>query len=308
MPVHHVMGNDEASRRDAAKDPRQPGPGSRRHGPERRTDFGNGHRALSAAQRTSDGPGARKRCKFWTRSSTRFATATSAESAKLTTRNFEGPLQTIIPWATNRFTDVLIEKCREHYGDKFWGFWMLGGMAGGGMGFIFDPDGQSRRPAVARQDDGRDQSARCRRRCRSPWTRSSTISRSTTTARPAELIVGEPRQCPIAITHWCCPICCGHRCVIYRWAARLELERIGAPLSRQRRRDSRSVTLDSVLPRSAPPGREGRIAATDPAPSADSIVSNTKQIRADLAERSNRFVPEPIVLQHDHQRRRRCGM
>ncbi|MFK8113296.1 MAG: UTP--glucose-1-phosphate uridylyltransferase [Rubripirellula sp.] len=58
---------------------------------------------------------------------------------ELTTRNFEGPLQTIIPWATNRFTDVLIEKCREQYGDQFWGFWMLGGMAGGGMGFIFDP-------------------------------------------------------------------------------------------------------------------------------------------------------------------------
>ena len=58
---------------------------------------------------------------------------------EVTTRNFEGPLQTIIPWATNRFTDVLIELCREQYGEKFWGFWMLGGMAGGGMGFIFDP-------------------------------------------------------------------------------------------------------------------------------------------------------------------------
>ncbi|TWU33794.1 UTP--glucose-1-phosphate uridylyltransferase [Novipirellula artificiosorum] len=57
----------------------------------------------------------------------------------VTTRNFEGPLQTIIPWATNRFTDLLIEQCRDRYGEQFWGFWMLGGMAGGGMGFIFDP-------------------------------------------------------------------------------------------------------------------------------------------------------------------------
>ncbi|WP_442508286.1 UTP--glucose-1-phosphate uridylyltransferase [Novipirellula sp. SH528] len=57
----------------------------------------------------------------------------------VTTRNFEGPLQTIIPWATNRFTDSLIDQCRERYGTQFWGFWMLGGMAGGGMGFIFDP-------------------------------------------------------------------------------------------------------------------------------------------------------------------------
>ena len=57
-----------------------------------------------------------------------------------TTRNFEGPLQTIIPWATNRFTDSLITQCREQYSDQFWGFWMLGGMSGGGMGFIFDPE------------------------------------------------------------------------------------------------------------------------------------------------------------------------
>ena len=59
---------------------------------------------------------------------------------EVTTRNFEGPLQSIIPWATNRFTDRLIEACRRQYGEQFWGFWMLGGMAGGGMGFIFDPE------------------------------------------------------------------------------------------------------------------------------------------------------------------------
>ncbi len=58
---------------------------------------------------------------------------------ELTTKNFTGPLQTIIPWCTNRFTDAMIENCRAQYGDKFWGFWMLGGMSGGGMGFLFDP-------------------------------------------------------------------------------------------------------------------------------------------------------------------------
>ncbi|MGE0379205.1 MAG: UTP--glucose-1-phosphate uridylyltransferase, partial [Planctomycetaceae bacterium] len=58
---------------------------------------------------------------------------------EVTTRNFTGPIQTIIPWATNRFTDLLIERARERFGDQFWGFWMLGGMSGGGMGFIFDP-------------------------------------------------------------------------------------------------------------------------------------------------------------------------
>jgi hypothetical protein len=56
-----------------------------------------------------------------------------------TQRNFDGPIQTIIPWATNLFTETLIEKTRAAFQDGFWGFWMLGGMSGGGMGFIFDP-------------------------------------------------------------------------------------------------------------------------------------------------------------------------
>jgi len=57
-----------------------------------------------------------------------------------TTRNFYQPIQTIIPWATNYFTEMLIERVRKEFGDGFWGFWMLGGMSGGGMGFIFAPD------------------------------------------------------------------------------------------------------------------------------------------------------------------------
>lgn len=56
-----------------------------------------------------------------------------------TTRNFFGPLQTIIPWASNFYTETLISRIRAALGERFWGFWMLGGMSGGGMGFIFDP-------------------------------------------------------------------------------------------------------------------------------------------------------------------------
>jgi UTP--glucose-1-phosphate uridylyltransferase len=56
-----------------------------------------------------------------------------------TQRNFEGPIQTIIPWASNLYTETLISEVRVAFGDSFWGFWMLGGMSGGGMGFIFDP-------------------------------------------------------------------------------------------------------------------------------------------------------------------------
>jgi len=55
-------------------------------------------------------------------------------------RNFDGPIQTIIPWAVNLYTSTLIRRAREEFGDDFWGFWMLGGMSGGGMGFLFSPD------------------------------------------------------------------------------------------------------------------------------------------------------------------------
>ncbi len=59
--------------------------------------------------------------------------------AAATTRNFFGPIQTIIPWATNLYTETIIDRVRARFGSDFQGFWMLGGMSGGGMGFIFAP-------------------------------------------------------------------------------------------------------------------------------------------------------------------------
>jgi hypothetical protein len=59
---------------------------------------------------------------------------------RATTQNFREPIQTIIPWATNYFTETLIARVRAEFGEAFWGFWMLGGMSGGGMGFIFAPE------------------------------------------------------------------------------------------------------------------------------------------------------------------------
>src|SRR5262249_3158192 len=47
---------------------------------------------------------------------------------------------TIIPWASNFFTETLIERTRKEFGQSFWGFLMLGGMSGGGMGFLFAPE------------------------------------------------------------------------------------------------------------------------------------------------------------------------
>ena len=60
--------------------------------------------------------------------------------ADATTRNFFGPIQTIIPWASNAYTETLIARAKAAFGDQFWGFWMLGGMSGGGMGFIVAPE------------------------------------------------------------------------------------------------------------------------------------------------------------------------
>ena len=69
-----------------------------------------------------------------------------------TQKNFDGPIQTIIPWAGNLYTDTLIRRARAEFGEHFWGFWMLGGMSGGGMGFLFSPErkpeAQSRMQAI----------------------------------------------------------------------------------------------------------------------------------------------------------------
>ena len=63
-----------------------------------------------------------------------------ARIGEATTQNFCGPIQTIIPWASNLYTESVIGRTREEFGPDYYGFWMLGGMSGGGMGFIFAPD------------------------------------------------------------------------------------------------------------------------------------------------------------------------
>jgi galactokinase/mevalonate kinase-like predicted kinase len=61
------------------------------------------------------------------------------ELGRLTTRDWEEPLQQIIPWVNNAFTEDLISRVRQQFGDDYWGFLMLGGMSGGGMAFIVNP-------------------------------------------------------------------------------------------------------------------------------------------------------------------------
>jgi len=62
------------------------------------------------------------------------------ELGKLTTRDWEEATQHIIPWVNNAFTSDLINRVKKEYKEQYWGFLMLGGMSGGGMAFIVDPE------------------------------------------------------------------------------------------------------------------------------------------------------------------------
>ncbi|MCU7551313.1 UTP--glucose-1-phosphate uridylyltransferase [Chitinophagaceae bacterium LB-8] len=57
-----------------------------------------------------------------------------------TAANWEGPIKTIIPWASTYFTEQIIAKAKKQFGDNYYGFLMLGGMSGGGMGMFVNPE------------------------------------------------------------------------------------------------------------------------------------------------------------------------
>ena len=76
---------------------------------------------------------------------------------EVTMRNFRGPIQTIIPWASTYYTERLIEEARREFGEEFWGFWMLGGMSGRRHGIHLRARGQSRgaRAAAGNHEPGK---------------------------------------------------------------------------------------------------------------------------------------------------------
>jgi UDP-N-acetylglucosamine pyrophosphorylase len=57
-----------------------------------------------------------------------------------TARNWEYPIKTIIPWASTYFTEQIIAKAQKEFGENYYGFLMLGGMSGGGMGMFVNPE------------------------------------------------------------------------------------------------------------------------------------------------------------------------
>ncbi len=60
--------------------------------------------------------------------------------ARNTEDNFFGPIKTIIPWASTYFTEQIISKAKQRFDSDYYGFLMLGGMSGGGMGTFVNPD------------------------------------------------------------------------------------------------------------------------------------------------------------------------
>ena len=60
-----------------------------------------------------------------------------------THRNFLGPIQTIIPWATNLYTESIIASARQRVREGFLGLLDARRHVRWGMGFLFDPSRKS---------------------------------------------------------------------------------------------------------------------------------------------------------------------
>lgn len=171
-----------------------------------------------------------------------------------TTRNFMGPIQAIIPAASNLFTETLIARAREHLGDDFWGFWMLGGMSGGGMGFIVAPQ----RRAEAQDFLGRTMSATKRELEHAlPFAMEPVVYDFAINARgtDARLVSGDGAMMPPGYYALMVPGWLRADARTLTPGARLELERLGAacrrptPATASAMGDMAQTLFDRLVPR-----------------------------------------------------------
>ena len=65
-----------------------------------------------------------------------------------TEKNFYEAIKRIIPFATTYFTEQIIAKAKAEFGDDYYGFLMLGGMSGGGMGMFINPENSQSKEKV----------------------------------------------------------------------------------------------------------------------------------------------------------------
>ena len=162
-PATRVLGRDRrVRRRTRARLAGQPGARPRRHGAERRPDPGDGHREVPAALARPSGRRGRRRSAILDeilaasaarRRPRRSARRPRATSTARSRRSSPGPAT-----ATPRRSSP---QARATFGDDFWGFWMLGGMSGGGMGFFFAPHRKAEAQERPAGDHERGQAASC---------------------------------------------------------------------------------------------------------------------------------------------------
>ena len=199
-----------------------------------------------------------------------------------TQRNFTGPIQTIIPWATNLYTETLIARVTELLGSDFWGFWMLGGMSGGGMGFIFHP-----RSKPAAQDRLQEIMSDAKRRLESavPFAMEPIVYDFTINERGthAELLAGDAALMPPGYYSLMVPGLLRQEPRLLPASRRAELDRFAAAC----RTDSRLAGMvqnlfDHLLPRAADDegGATGTLEAMLAANGFDPLQH--ERIRADL--------------------------
>lgn len=172
-----------------------------------------------------------------------------------TTRNFMGPIQAIIPAASNLFTETLIARTKHHLGPDFWGFWMLGGMSGGGMGFIVAPG----RRAEAQDFLGRTMSAAKRDLEHAlPFAMEPVVYDFAINARgtDAQLLGDEAAMMPPGYYALMVPGWLRADARSLKPGARLELERLGAACrrgpaasGRAPMRDMAQTLFDRLIPR-----------------------------------------------------------
>ena len=199
-----------------------------------------------------------------------------------TQRNFTGPIQTIIPWATNLYTETLIARVTELLGNDFWGFWMLGGMSGGGMGFIFHP-----RSKPAAQDRLQEIMSEAKQRfeCAVPFAMEPIVYDFAINERGthAELLAGDAALMPPGYYSLMVPGLLRQDPRLLPASRRAELDRFGAAC----RTDSRLAGMvqnlfDHLLPR-APDDEAGAAGSLEAMLAANGFdLLQHERIRADL--------------------------
>ena len=191
-------------------------------------------------------------------------------------------------------------RARASSATTFWGFLMLGGMSGGGMGFIFDPHRKAEAQDYLQELMSDDQTRAASMRCPSPWSRWSTISRSTTTARVADTGTRAIEALmPPATMRWSRRTGCGRTSSSCRRPAERKWREFAAECQSRRPTGRRTeLLLSSLLPQPRD-GESRRRSTLTGAAGGERLRPGTA--RADPrrpASRPDRPGPEPPAGQH----------